>query len=131
MSHLFPSGGQSIGVSASTSVLPVNIQYLFPLGWTGWISMQSEALSRVFSNTSSKVSILRPSAFYIVQLSHSYMTTGKAITLTRWTFVTKQSNVSAFYLFIFLNFIFKLYIIVLVLPNIKMNPPQVYMCSPP
>jgi len=95
MSHLFPSDGQNIGVSASTSVLPVNIQDWFPLGWTGWISMQSKALSRVFSNTL-KASILRPSAFFIVQLSHSYMTIGKAITLTRWTFVTKQSNISAF-----------------------------------
>ena len=47
----FASGGQSIGVSASTSVLPVNIQDWFPLGWTGWISLQSKGLSRVFSNT--------------------------------------------------------------------------------
>ena len=51
MSQLFASGGQSIGVSASTSVLPVNIQDGFPLGWTGWISLQSKGLSRVFSNT--------------------------------------------------------------------------------
>ena len=51
MSQLFASGGQSIGVSASTSILPMNIQNWFPLGWTGWISLQSEGLSRVFSNT--------------------------------------------------------------------------------
>ena len=51
MSQLFTSGGQSIEVSASTSVLPVNIQDWFPLGWTGWISSQSDRLSRVFSNT--------------------------------------------------------------------------------
>ena len=51
MSQLFASGGQSIGVSASASVLPMNIQDLFPLGWTGWISLQSKGLSRVFSNT--------------------------------------------------------------------------------
>ena len=51
MSQLFPSDDQSIGVSASTSVLPVNIQDWFPLGWTGWISLQSKTLSRVFSNT--------------------------------------------------------------------------------
>ena len=51
MSQLFVSGGQSIGVSASTSVLPMNIQDWFPLGWTGWISLQSKGLSRVFSNT--------------------------------------------------------------------------------
>ena len=50
MSQLFPSGGQSIGVSASASVLPMNIQDWFPLGWTGWISLQSKGLSRVFPN---------------------------------------------------------------------------------
>ena len=51
MSQVFTSGGQSIRVSASASVLPMNIQDLFPLGWTGWISLQSKGLSRVFSNT--------------------------------------------------------------------------------
>ena len=51
MSQLFTSGGQSIGVSVTTSVLPMNIQDLSPLGWTGWISLQSKGLSRVFSNT--------------------------------------------------------------------------------
>ena len=51
MSQFFASGGQSIGVSASTSVLPKNIQDWFPLIWTGWISLQSKELSRVFSNT--------------------------------------------------------------------------------
>ena len=51
MSQFFSSGGQSIGVSASASVLPMNIQNWFPLGWTGWISFQSKGLSRVFSNT--------------------------------------------------------------------------------
>ena len=51
MSHLFASGGQSIGVSASTSVLPMNTQDQSPLGWIGWISLQSKGLSRVFSNT--------------------------------------------------------------------------------
>ena len=50
-SQFFTSGSQTIGVSASTSVLPVNIQDWFPLGWTGWISLQSKGLSRVFSNT--------------------------------------------------------------------------------
>ena len=50
MSQFFTSGGQSIGVSASTSVLPMNIQDWFPLGWTGWISLQFKGLSRVFSN---------------------------------------------------------------------------------
>ena len=51
MSQLFASGGQSIGVSASTSVLPMNNQDWSPWGWTGWISLQSKGLSRVFSNT--------------------------------------------------------------------------------
>jgi len=51
INQFFASGGQSIGVSASTSVLPMNIQDWFPLGWTGFISLQSKALSRVFSNT--------------------------------------------------------------------------------
>ena len=51
MSQFFASGGQSLGVSASLSVLPMNIQDWFPLGWTGWISLQSKGLSRVFSNT--------------------------------------------------------------------------------
>ena len=70
MSQFFTSGGQSIGVSASASVLPMNHDW-FPLGWTGWISLQSKGLSRVFSNTTGqKSSVLRCSAFFIVQLSH-------------------------------------------------------------
>ena len=51
MSQLFTSGGQSIGISASTSLLPMSTQDWSPLGWTGWISLQSKGLSRVFSNT--------------------------------------------------------------------------------
>ena len=51
MSRLFESGGQNIGASASVSVLPMNIQDWFPLGWTGWISLQPKGLSKVFSNT--------------------------------------------------------------------------------
>ena len=51
VSQLFASGVQSIGISASASVFPMNIQDWFPLGWTGWISLQSKGLSRVFSNT--------------------------------------------------------------------------------
>ena len=67
MSQFFASSGQSIGVSALTSVLPMNTQDWSPLGWTGWISLQSEGLSRVFSTTtSSKASILLRSAFFIV-----------------------------------------------------------------
>ena len=87
MSQLFVSGDQSIGASISASVLPMNIQDWFPLGLTGLISLLSKGLSRVFSNTSSKASILRHSAFFMVPLSHPYMTTGKTIALTRQTFV--------------------------------------------
>ena len=54
MSQFFTSGSQSTGVSVSASVLPMNIQDLFPLGWTGWISLQSKGLSRVFSNTTAQ-----------------------------------------------------------------------------
>ena len=74
MSQLFTSGGQSIGVSASASVLPMNTQDWSPLGWTHWISLQSKGLTRVFSNThhSSKALILQCSAFFTVQLSHLY-----------------------------------------------------------
>ena len=91
MSQLFAWGGQSIGVSASASALPMNIQDWFPLGWTGWISLQSKGLSRVFSNTTVQKHqlILLRSAFFIVQLSHPYMTTEKTIAWTRWTFVAK------------------------------------------
>ena len=70
VSQFFESGGQSIGVSASASVLPMSIQYWSPLGWTGWISLQSKGLSRVLQHHSSKASILLHSAFFIVQLSH-------------------------------------------------------------
>ena len=90
ISQFFASGGQRIGSSALASVLLVNIWDWFPLGLTGWISLQSKGLSRVFSNTTvSKASILWHSAFFIVQLSHPHMTTGKTITSTRSTFAGK------------------------------------------
>ena len=81
-SQLFASGGQSIGVSASTSVLSRNTQDWSPSGWTGWISLQSKGLSRVFSNTT-----VQKHRFFSAQLSlqsnsHPYMTTGKTIVLT-------------------------------------------------
>ena len=80
VSQFFTSGGQSIGVSASASVLPMNTQDWSPLGWAVWISLQSKGLSRVFSNTHrSKASILQRSAFFIVQFSHPFMTTGKTL----------------------------------------------------
>ena len=89
MNQLFTSGGQSIGASASASVLPMNIQGWFPLGLTDLISLLSKGLSRIFSNTSLKVSFLWCSDFFMVQLSHLYVTTGKTIALTIWTFVSK------------------------------------------
>ena len=64
MSQFLASGGQSIGVSASASVLPVNTQDWSPLGWTGWISLQSKGLSRVFSNTT-----VQKHQFFSAQLS--------------------------------------------------------------
>ena len=86
ISQFFASSGQRIGVSASASVLPMNIQDWFPLGWTGWIFLQVQgALKSLLQHHSSKASILRRSAFFMVQLSHPYMTTGKTRALTRRT----------------------------------------------
>ena len=88
MSQFFISGGQSI----EASVLPMNIQDRFPLGLTG---LQSKSLAvqgtlkSLLQYHSSKESILQRSAFFMVQLSHPYMTTGKTIALTRRTFVGK------------------------------------------
>ena len=65
VSQLLTSGGQSIGVSASTSVLLMNIQDWFPLGWIGWISLQQGTLKSALQHHSSKVSILQCSAFFI------------------------------------------------------------------
>ena len=80
MSQLFTSGGHSIGASASKSFLPMNTQD-WSLGWTGWTSLQSKGLSGVFSNTTiHKHQFL---AFFMVQLSYPYMTTGKIIALTK------------------------------------------------
>ena len=92
MSQLFASGGQRIGVSAPTSVLPMNIQDWSPLGWTGWISLQSKGLSRIFSNTTVQTHLFFSAQLSLQsnpQLSHPYMTTGKTIALTRWTFLDK------------------------------------------
>ena len=94
MSQIFASGGRSIGVSALVSVLPMNSQVWFSLGWTGWISLQSKGLSRVFSSTTVQKhhffgAQLYSPTFFIVQLSHPYMTTGKTLSWTRWTFVGK------------------------------------------
>ena len=90
MSQLFASGGQSIGASASVSVLPMNIQDWFPLGLTGLISLQSRKLSRVlFSTTDQKHQFFssQPSLWSNSHIWH--MTPGKNIALTIWTFVGK------------------------------------------
>ena len=88
MSHLFASGGQSTGVSASTSVLPMNTQDCSPLEWTGWISLQSKGLSRIFFNTT-----VQKHQFFSTQhslWSNSYTRLlGKTIALTRRTLLAK------------------------------------------
>ena len=90
MSWFFASGDQSIGASASASVLPMNIQDWSPLGWTGWISLLSKGLSRVFSSTT-----VQKHQFFCTQpslwlnSSHQYRTTEKIITLTIQTFLSK------------------------------------------
>ena len=91
LSQFFTSGGQSIEVSASASVLPVNIQDWSPLERTGLISLQSQGtLKNLLQHHSSKASILQHSAFFRKQRSHPYMTTGKTIALTSQTFVVRK-----------------------------------------
>ena len=95
VSQFFTSGGQHIGVSASASVLPVNTQYWFPLGWTGWISLLFKGLSRVFSNTA-----VQKHQFFGAQLSlqsnshiHTWLLKNRSFDLMDLCW---QSNVSAF-----------------------------------
>ena len=90
MSQLFTSGGQSIG-SFSFSISPSNEQpglISFRMDWLDHLAVQG-TLKSLFQHHSSKASILRRSAFFIVQLSHPNMTTGKTLALTKWTFVVK------------------------------------------
>ena len=90
MSHFFPSGGQSIGVSASTSVLPMNIQDWFPLGWTVWISLQSMGLSRVFSNTPVQKHQFFSAQLFLWSNSHTHIwLLENTIALTRWNLSAK------------------------------------------
>ena len=91
MSQFFTSGGQRIGVPASASVLPMNILLgliSFRTDWLDLLAVQG-TLKSLLQHHSSKASVLWHSAFFIVQLSHPHMTTGKMIALTRWTFVGK------------------------------------------
>ena len=85
-SKLLTSGGQRIEASVSASVLPMNIQCWFPLGLTGLMSVQSKRLKSLLQHHNSKASILWCWVFFMVQLSHPYITTGKNIGLTRRTF---------------------------------------------
>ena len=91
MSKFFTSGGQSVRASASASVLPKNVQSWFPLGWMGLIPLLAKGLSSLFQHHSSKASI-QYSAFFLIQLSHSYLTTGKAIALTILIYIDKVIN---------------------------------------
>ena len=91
MGQFFTSGGLTIGVSASISVLPMNIQtelISFRMDWLDLLAVQ-RTLKNLLQHHSLKASILQCTAFFIVQLSHPYMTTGKTIALTRQTFVGK------------------------------------------
>ena len=87
----FTGGGQSIGVSASASVFPMNTREWSPLGRMDWLDLLAVqgTLKSLLQHHSSKASILWCSACFIVQLSHPFMTTGKTIALTRWIFVDK------------------------------------------
>ena len=90
MSWLFASGGQSIGDSASATVIPMNIQDWFLLGLTGGIFLLSKGFFKsLLQHHYLKVSVLWHSAFFIIQLSHIFMSTGKPVALTIWTFVSK------------------------------------------
>ena len=90
MSQFFASGGQSIGASASASVLPMNIQGWFPLRLTGWISLQSKGTREsLLQHHSWKASVLRHLALFMVRLSQPYMTPGKNVALTIRIFANK------------------------------------------
>ena len=86
MSQFFTSGGQSIRVLASPSVLPMNTQDWSPLGWTGWIFLQCEGLSRVFSNTTVQKHQFFSAQSFLQSISHIHW---KKTALTRQTFVSK------------------------------------------
>ena len=92
MSQLFTLGGQSVGASASVSVLPMNIQdwFSFRIDWFDLLAVQG-TLKSLPHHHSSKASILCCPVFFMVLLSHQYMTSGKTIALTRWTFVSTLS----------------------------------------
>ena len=92
VSQLFTSGGQSIGVSASASVLQWIFRTDFLYNWLVWLLAVQWTLKSFLQHHSSKASILQHSAFFMVQLSHPYMTTGKTTTFARWAFVSKVTS---------------------------------------
>ena len=128
MSQLFTWGGQSIGVLASASVPSMNTQDWSPLGWTGWISLQSKGLSRVFSNTTVQKHHYFSAQRSLQSNSYPYMTTGKTIALTRRTFVGKVMS-------LLLNMLSRL--VITVLPRSKclliswLQSPSAVILEPP
>jgi len=94
MNQFFALGGQSIGASASVAVLPVNIQFWFPLGLTSLISSLSRGLSRVFTNTTVRKHQVFSAQPSLWSNSHLYMTTRKTIALTRQTIISKAMSLS-------------------------------------
>ena len=92
VTQFFASGSQIIGVSASASIPPMNIQGWFRMDWFDLLAFQG-ILKSLLQRHSSKASVLQHSAFFMVQLSHPYMTTGKTLVLTRQTFVGKVMSV--------------------------------------
>ena len=131
MSRFFALGVQCIGVSASASVLPMNIQGWFPLGLIGLISLQSKGLPRIFSSTIlQKHQFFGHSAFFMVQLSHPYMTTGKTITLTIQTPASKVMsllfNMLSRFIIVFLSWSKRLLISWLQSPSaVIFEPPKI------
>ena len=89
VSQFFASSGQSIGASASASVLPINIQGWFPVGWTGWISLQFKGLSRFFSSTTVQNHQSFHAQLSLRSNSHIHTSTGEIIALIKWTIVSK------------------------------------------
>ena len=100
MSQFFTSGGQGIGASVSAPVLPMNIQCWCPLGWTGLISCCPRDSQAYFSTLQFKTSILWCSTFFMVQLSHPYMTTGQAIV---WVYGPLSAKWCVWFLILYLG----------------------------
>ena len=118
MSLLFASGGQRIGVSASGSVLPMHILGLisFRIAWFDLLAVQG-TLKSLLQDHNSKASILQCSAFFMIQLSHPYMTTGKTIALTIHTFFSKVMS-------LLFNMLYRL-----VIPLSKLGPLEKRMAN--